>query len=432
MASGFIFNTNSCVNCGSCAAACVVENGWQIRPRSIISSNPEASLLIPLFNLSMACNHCEVPACLEGCPASAYYREPSTGAVVIDESRCIGCRYCLWNCPYDAPKFDERNKVVGKCNMCHALVNQGLSPACATACPTGALSYGELHMSSERYPDWFPDKNMNPSVYFSGLPSDEPLRIEPQSIFRNELPPGPTEERSVSHDWSLVAFTFLATLSTSIIVSSLLKGEFAAVPLFAFLILISGLVSLIHLGKPLRAWMAVSNLRKSSLSREILLFLVFSLTSLAALILQSPVLLIAASVAGTLLLFFVDSVYFYSDKRIAMFLNSGQTLLSMLIIASFIGALTIPFIFAASVKLLLSSYSLFRDKGYGLRFKLRFFRVTILVLVLILTVSGSFTGNPEIIAIFLAGELTDRILFYLDFNPENIRTAILKEQIREK
>jgi len=432
MASGFIFNTNSCVNCGSCAAACVLENGWQVRPRSIITSNPLVSPMLPLFNLSIACNHCELPACLDGCPTSAYFREPGTGAVVIDDSKCIGCKYCLWNCPYDAPKFDGRNKVVSKCNLCYDLVNQGLDPACSTACPTGALSFGALPLNPEKFPPWFPDKNLNPSVYFSGLPSDEPLRIEPPGIFSNEMPPAMKAERSVSRDWSLVAFTFLATISSSIIVSSLFKGEFAPVLLPGVLILISGLVSLLHLGKPLRAWRSVFNIRKSSLSREISAFIVFSLLALSALILKSPGLLIAASFTGALMLFFIDSVYFFSDKKVAMFLNSGQTMLSMLIIASFIGGLTFPFIFAASVKLLLTSYSLYRDKEFGLVFSLRFFRFAILVLVMALTVAGSFIGDPVITAVFLAGELTDRILFYLDFNPDNIEAAIFKDKNRKK
>jgi Fe-S-cluster-containing dehydrogenase component/DMSO reductase anchor subunit len=431
MASGFIFNTNRCVNCGSCAAACVLENGWQVRPRNIISSNSEASLRIPLFNLSMACNHCEVPACLEGCPASAYYREKGTGAIVIDDTRCIGCRYCQWNCPYDAPKFDSQSKVMEKCNMCYSLLEKGLDPACATACPTGALSYGVLPDKPEEFPAWFPDKKLIPSVYFSQLPSAEPLRIEPLSIFRNELPSGNNNESSIGQDWSLIAFTFLVTISTAIMVSSLLKGEFFAAFLPVLLIIISGIVSLLHLGRPSRAWRALLNIRKSPLSREIALFLVFSLLSLSAFLLQSPALLIAAAVAGTLMLFFIDSVYIFSDRKINMYLNSGQTLLSMLIISSFIGGLTIPFIFAAAVKLFLSSYCLFLDKGYGLRFKLRFFRVAILVLVMTFTLSGSFTDDPAIIAVFLAGELADRILFYLDFNPDNIRTSILKEQNRE-
>ncbi len=426
MAAGFIFNSNRCVNCGSCAAACVVENGWEVRPRNIITHNSEAAPLMPLFNISMACNHCETPACLEGCPASAYYREPSTGAVLIDDSRCIGCRYCLWNCPYDAPKTDPRTKVIGKCNMCFNLVRQNLNPACATSCPTGALSYGELPEKTEKLPAWFPEKNLKPSVYFSGLPSEEPLKIEPQDIFSNELNPEPVSDRSITHDWSLIVFTFLATLSTAIIVSSLLRGEFADARLPVLLIVISGIVSLLHLGKPSRAWRAVINIRKSPLSREIAFFILFSLFSFSGFILESPILFIAASISGIMLLLIIDSVYIFSDRRISLFLNSGQTILSMLIIASFLGDFLPAFIFAAGVKLILTSYCLFHDKKTGLKFKLRYLRIAILVIVMIFMGSGSIIREPGLIAVFLTGELLDRILFYLDFDPVNIKTLMLK------
>jgi Fe-S-cluster-containing dehydrogenase component len=432
MASGFIFNSNKCVNCGSCAAACVVENGWQVRPRNIITYNSEAAPLVPLFNLSMACNNCETPACLEGCPASAYFREPSTGAVVIDDSRCIGCRYCLWNCPYDAPKIDSRTRVIGKCNLCFNLIKQNLNPACASSCPTGALSYGELPGRAEKFPVWFPEKNLNPSVYFSGLPPDEPLKIEPLKIFRNEPIPEPISESTISHDWSLIIFTFLATLSSSITVSSFLRAEFVADPLPALLILISGIVSLLHLGKPSRAWRAVFNIRKSPLSREIALFILFSLFSVSAFFLQLPILLIAASISGTMLLFVIDSVYIFSDRRISLFLNSGQTLITMLIIASFFGDFLPAFLFAAGVKLILSSYSLFYDIKSGLKFKLRYVRIAILVIVMIFIGSGSLIREPGLVAVFLTGELLDRILFYLDFDPVNIKTLMFKKIKFEK
>ena len=75
-----------------------------------ITFNSEAKHLFPVINLSLACNHCESAVCMEGCPASAYSRETLTGAILLDEKKCIGCRYCQWNCPYDAPKFNSENQ----------------------------------------------------------------------------------------------------------------------------------------------------------------------------------------------------------------------------------------------------------------------------------------------------------------------------------
>src|SRR5512133_736522 len=102
MRKGFIVNTSKCVDCKACSAACIIENGWMVKPRNIYTYNSTAEQLFSLINLSLACNHCESAACMDGCPASAYSRDLVTGAVILDEKKCIGCRYCQWNCPYDA------------------------------------------------------------------------------------------------------------------------------------------------------------------------------------------------------------------------------------------------------------------------------------------------------------------------------------------
>ena len=84
MRKGFIFNHVKCVNCGACSAACILENSWTVTPRMVYTYNSEAISSLPLVNISLACNHCENAACLEGCPSGSYYREPSTGAIVIE------------------------------------------------------------------------------------------------------------------------------------------------------------------------------------------------------------------------------------------------------------------------------------------------------------------------------------------------------------
>ena len=159
MADGFIFNYDKCVACGACSSACMIENKWSYSARMIYTHNPMALPSLPVINLSMACNHCKNALCMDGCPSSSYYREPLTGAVVIDDTKCIGCRYCQWNCPYDAPKFPGDGKVIGKCNLCYQRLSEGFMPACSTACPTGALEYGRLneHPVNGKIP-WFPDK----------------------------------------------------------------------------------------------------------------------------------------------------------------------------------------------------------------------------------------------------------------------------------
>jgi Fe-S-cluster-containing dehydrogenase component len=144
MRKGFIFNHNKCVSCNSCSAACILENGWKVHPRNIFTYNSNAEYLLPLIHLSLACSHCESAICMEGCPASAYSREDITGAIILDETKCIGCRYCQWTCPYDAPKFDAESKTIAKCNLCYSGLIEGRQPACSSACPTGALRFEPL------------------------------------------------------------------------------------------------------------------------------------------------------------------------------------------------------------------------------------------------------------------------------------------------
>ncbi len=187
MTEGFIFDNKKCVACGACSAACILENKWSFSPRTIYTFNSMALPSLPVINLSLACNHCQTAVCMEGCPSSAYFREPSTGAVILDETKCIGCRFCQWNCPYDAPKYLISQKVIGKCNLCNQRLIEGLLPACSTSCPTGALNYGKLNdQSAEKMIPWMPEKKLRPSVELTGG-INQPLKIIPQNIFDSEM-----------------------------------------------------------------------------------------------------------------------------------------------------------------------------------------------------------------------------------------------------
>ena len=89
--------------------------------------------------LSMGCNHCLDADCLKGCPVDAYTKDPMTGIVLHSADACIGCQYCVWNCPYQVPQFNAERGVVGKCDMCHGRLMDGREPACVNACPEAAI-----------------------------------------------------------------------------------------------------------------------------------------------------------------------------------------------------------------------------------------------------------------------------------------------------
>jgi len=88
------------------------------------------------------CQHCRNPACAGACPVRAITKY-SRGPVVINESKCIGCRYCYQSCPYKVPRFDFEKRVSRKCTLCYdriPLLNY-MKPACVAACPAGALAF---------------------------------------------------------------------------------------------------------------------------------------------------------------------------------------------------------------------------------------------------------------------------------------------------
>jgi len=415
MSKGFSFNHNKCVNCGACSAACNLYNEWDVKPRNVYSYNYQLLYDLPLINISLACNHCEKAACMKGCPSGAFSINNQTRAVILDEKKCLGCRYCKWNCPYDAPKFSKKKRVIEKCHLCY---DSGDLPACACACPTGALSYKEISASHDEYiPEWFPSMKLVPALELTGIPNTEPLKIIPSARFSKGDYSQSTGK--ISGEWSLVVFSFITMVAVSISSVSIINGVFPGI-LFFLLLFVAGLISWFHLGRPLRAWRALSNPFNSPLSREIFAFLLFFSLSAAATLLKAPDILLAASVSGLILLIIIDSVYWLPDKRV-MF-HSGQTFLSSLLLISYMTGHLLPFTFVLIIKVLLS----IRNLSVKDHEAFRFIRIALSLLAWAGLISGyAIKSTPVTIIIFLA-EIIDRSLFYLDFKPENIKYLIEK------
>lgn len=149
----FFVDSSVCTGCKTCQIACkdrndlprglfwrrvyeVVGGGWER-----LGAAWQAQVIA--YNLSIACNHCQEPACVTACPALAI-RKREDGIVLLDASRCVGCRYCEWACPYDAICFDSTTGVASKCSFCVEAIDGGGVPACVGACPQRALEYGDL------------------------------------------------------------------------------------------------------------------------------------------------------------------------------------------------------------------------------------------------------------------------------------------------
>ena len=141
---GFYFNADNCIGCHACESACSEKNDLppHLAFRSVGYVEGGSWPDYHRLNLSMACNHCDDPVCLTGCPTRAYTKFAEYGAVLQDPDICFGCGYCTWVCPYNAPQLDPVAGHVQKCNMCVDRLEVGLKPACAAACLAGALDFG--------------------------------------------------------------------------------------------------------------------------------------------------------------------------------------------------------------------------------------------------------------------------------------------------
>ena len=143
----FYLNANNCSGCKACMTACKDKNDLPVGINyrqvteygggSWVPDPDHPDLLVPnnvyTYSMSTACMHCEDPACVNVCPTTAMYKRED-GIVLVDASKCIGCRYCEWACPYGAPQFNEEKGVMTKCDFCQDLQAQGLDPACVDAC----------------------------------------------------------------------------------------------------------------------------------------------------------------------------------------------------------------------------------------------------------------------------------------------------------
>ncbi len=194
-----------CIGCRACQVACkrwnnnpgeetTFSNEWTNPPK--LSYNTYTHIKFKLEHnettgetkwrfFNWRCMHCEVPACAEACPVKAITKYEE-GPVVIDQNRCIGCKFCVSACPFGIPQFDSVSGKVSKCHMCFDRV-PSKEPACVQSCPTDALVFGRresiIQTAKER------KEELNGNIYgdvdnkpLGGTSFIYVLRVEP-SIF---------------------------------------------------------------------------------------------------------------------------------------------------------------------------------------------------------------------------------------------------------
>jgi anaerobic dimethyl sulfoxide reductase subunit B (iron-sulfur subunit) len=143
---GFYYDMTACIGCKACQIACKDKNNLEVGPlyRKVHTVEGGKYPRPWIYHLSVGCNHCAHPRCVENCPTGAITKRSEDGLVIQDHEKCIGCRYCTWSCPYGAPQYLEEDGRVGKCSGCADLVDKGQNPACVDACPMRALEFGDI------------------------------------------------------------------------------------------------------------------------------------------------------------------------------------------------------------------------------------------------------------------------------------------------
>lgn len=324
----FAVDLDACTACKACVSACHSLNGlddeeaW--RDVGVLFGG---TMIEPVQQtVTTACHHCADPACMNGCPVLAYEKDAVTGIVRHLDDQCIGCQYCVLKCPYDVPKYNKKRGIVRKCDMCSSRLGAGEAPACVQACPNEAIRIevvskavisARVELEDALVPGAFASDYTLPSTRYR---SRKPLAAN--------MAPGNAHDLTPEHShFPLVVMLTLtqwaagALCADFVMRTTRMSGQ--AMVMCAVGLALAGLgASAFHLGRPFGAWRAFLGLRRSWLSREIVVFGLWSNLALAlagslfvtALPPSAPIVL-AGGVAATGLLGVFCSVMVYADTR---------------------------------------------------------------------------------------------------------------------
>lgn len=185
---GMVVDLRKCIGCQACTVACAMENAVPRGKFRTIVSNYEIESRGKARNvvLPRLCNHCEDPPCIPVCPVSATYQRDD-GIVVVDNTRCVGCGYCVQACPYDARYINPETNTTDKCTFCVHRVEAGLLPACVETCVGGARVFGDLKDPQSQVSQLIathataglrPEMKTRPQVYYIGLDDRIDSKVE--------------------------------------------------------------------------------------------------------------------------------------------------------------------------------------------------------------------------------------------------------------
>lgn len=198
-----VIDIKRCIGCHTCSIACKQGNNlpkdiWWNKVLTFGGTNMDtphgAFPNLEMQYLTLNCQHCEDPPCVDACPTEATYKRED-GIVMQDYDKCIGCRLCIMACPYkqvrsyneEEPHYYIEHQVgdswvepqqkgtVSKCNFCFQRVDQGLMPNCVDVCPAKARFFGDIEdtgsevyelLQTRKYTQLLADKGTSPSIYY--------------------------------------------------------------------------------------------------------------------------------------------------------------------------------------------------------------------------------------------------------------------------
>ena len=290
----FYLDASACSGCKACQAACKDKNNlpmgvlwrrvYEVTGGGWTRAGETWTSDVFAYHLSLACHHCERPICVEVCPTQAMHKR-ADGIVAVDHDKCIGCQYCSWACPYDAPQYDPARGHMTKCDFCADNLAAGKPPACVAACPMRVLEMREGRKGRDGRDgrDTFASASPLPVTSLT----QPALFVKPHQAAHRPGALGNAEEVSapVDSEDSLVAFTLLAQLAVGATWFRSMSGPYdsRALVIITTIMFVALLASFVHLGQPRHAWRAIANLRTSWLSREVLSAALFAGALVAAL-----------------------------------------------------------------------------------------------------------------------------------------------------
>lgn len=289
----FVVDLDRCSGCKACVSACHSLNGLEENEmwRSvglIVGESTSSTGAVAAYQqtITTACHHCVEPACAEGCPVLAYDKDPQTGIVRHLDDQCIGCQYCILKCPYDVPKFSASKGIVRKCDMCYGRLSAGEAPACAQACPHEAIRIEIVNQEVVRAAAQT-GSTMVPGAFDSALTLPTTQYRSAKRVPYNAVSADAVNLRVEAAHWPLVLMLVATQLAVGLHLLNVVL-QTTIVSLVGCSALFAGLgVSVLHLGRPLKAWRAFLGWKKSWMSREVIAFSFYGLAAVLALVIPA-------------------------------------------------------------------------------------------------------------------------------------------------